>query len=82
MAIAKKPKPAPASDAAAEAFISGKGAPTPPPPAAEPAGRKPAMIRFDPVLLERVDKAAKRSGISRSAWVQYQLNKALEDMGL
>ncbi|PWC63998.1 hypothetical protein TSH7_09985 [Azospirillum sp. TSH7] len=81
MAIAKKPKPAPASDAAAEAFISGKDTPAPA-PEPEPTGRKQVMIRFDPVLLERVDKAAKRSGISRSSWVQYQLNKALEDMGL
>ena len=37
------------------------------------------MIRFDAELLARVDKAARRRGISRSAWVAFTLSKALDD---
>ena len=36
------------------------------------------MIRFDRDLLDRVDAAAKRRGISRSAWVQYTISRALD----
>jgi hypothetical protein len=43
------------------------------------AKRTPAMIRFDTALLARVDKAAKRRGVSRSAWVAFTLSKALDD---
>jgi hypothetical protein len=85
MAIAKIPqrKPGvPTAEAAAAKFIGGAG--TKPPLALEDdntPGRKPVMIRFDPVLLARVDKAAKRSGISRSAWVQYTLSQSLREEG-
>ena len=80
MAIAKKPNRTTANtqtgdpEKAAEAFIAGAGA------APEPAvGHKtPVMIRFDRELLDRVDAAAKRRGISRSAWVQYTLSRALD----
>jgi hypothetical protein len=41
--------------------------------------RTPAMIRFDTALLARVDKAAKRRGVSRSAWVAFTLSKALDE---
>lgn len=37
------------------------------------------MVRFDPQLLMAVDAAAKRRGISRSAWIQYTLSQALEE---
>ena len=37
------------------------------------------MIRFDAGLLARVDRAAKRRGVSRSAWVAFTLSKALDD---
>ena len=37
------------------------------------------MVRFDPQLLMAVDSAAKRRGISRSAWIQYTLSQALEE---
>jgi predicted HicB family RNase H-like nuclease len=36
------------------------------------------MIRFDRELLGRVDVAAKRRGISRNAWVQYTISRALD----
>ena len=41
--------------------------------------RVAAMIRFDAALLARVDRAAKRCGVSRSAWVAFTLSKALDD---
>ena len=92
MAIARKPvsKPAAPDDAQAEQFIAGAGQGAPPaPPAApsplppadpdQPRGRVPTMVRFDPQLLIAVDAAAKRRGISRSAWIQYTLSQALEE---
>ena len=80
MAIAKKPHHSttntqPADpEKAAEAFIAGAGG------ASEQADSRkaPVMIRFDRDLLERVDAAAKRRGISRSAWVQYTVSRALD----
>src|SRR5271165_5897770 len=42
------------------------------------AKRTSAMIRFDAALLARVDQAAKRRGVSRSAWVAFTLSKALD----
>lgn len=90
MAIVRKPgsnaQPKP-TDAKAEAFIAGAANPQPVAtpttselvPAADDTKRKPAMIRFDPTLLARVDRAAKRRGISRSAWIQYTLSCALDN---
>ncbi|MBE7159362.1 MAG: hypothetical protein INR62_13185 [Rhodospirillales bacterium] len=85
MAIARKPgsKPVLVQEEAAERFIASAGAAPAPAasaalPATEEAGRKPVMIRFDPDLLARVDRAAKRRGISRSAWVQFVLSHALD----
>ncbi len=77
MAIAARPiKNLPANDAA-EKFIAAAGPTT----RADtvPEGRKPTMVRFDAVLLARVDAAAKRRGISRSAWIQYTCSQALEE---
>ncbi len=92
MAVARRPgaRPAQDPDAAAERFISGAAAPVAPPPEKEPptapvegdGPRKPATIRFDPELLGRVDRVANRRGISRSAWVQYTLSKALDEEGI
>jgi hypothetical protein len=36
------------------------------------------MMRFDPAVLKRVDEAAKRRGISRSAWIQFTVSRALD----
>ena len=86
MAIARKPgsKPARNADTVAERFISAAGTPqadtlAPAPEANSEGRRKPAMIRFAPDLLARVDRAARRRGVSRSAWVQYTLSKALDE---
>jgi hypothetical protein len=35
-------------------------------------------MRFDSALLSRVDAAAKRHGISRTAWLHVAASKALE----
>jgi predicted HicB family RNase H-like nuclease len=83
MAIARRPNgnrppaPAAAQERAAEAFIQGaaKSAAAEP----EPGGRKtPIMLRFDATLLRRVDSAAKRRGISRSAWIAFKVSEALD----
>ena len=84
MAIARnpnsKPKP-PVTDDAADAFIAGAAKPTAPAitEAAEDGPRKsPVMLRFDRALLAKVDAAAKRRGISRSAWIQFTVSRALD----
>ncbi len=80
MAIAKKPKGdqkasnKPNTEQAAEAFISGTKEEE-----AKPSTKKiPIMMRFDPFVLEKVDTAAKRRGISRSAWIQFVVSRALD----
>jgi predicted HicB family RNase H-like nuclease len=78
MAIAQLPKrklaPNKEEEAAAAKFIEGAAA------ASQPtAKRTPTMIRFDAGLLARVDMAAKRRGVSRSAWVAFTLSKALDE---
>ncbi|KKC25717.1 hypothetical protein [Sphingomonas sp. SRS2] len=84
MAIARKPnsKPKPpADDDAADAFIAGAAKPATPAieAAAEDGPRKsPVMLRFDRVLLAKVDAAARRRGISRSAWIQFTVSRALD----
>ena len=79
MAIARKPNSKPLIDADAEKFIAGAGALTKAAPAAEAKGRIATMVRFDAALLRKVDAAAKRRGVSRSAWIQYTLSEALEE---
>jgi hypothetical protein len=88
MAIARKPnsKPKPPMDeAAADAFIAGAAKPRPLRSAeADEAGqgaeprKSPVMLRFDRALLAKVDAAAKRRGISRSAWIQFTVSRALD----
>lgn len=83
MTIARKPtvkQPTttpPVDEKAAEAFISGAGKKQMQ-PETEEAGKKPAMIRFDPDLLKKIDAAAKRRGVSRSAWIQFVCSRELE----
>lgn len=78
MAIAKKPDRHPSKKTEQEAnrFIEGAGK--------EPnkrALRHPTTLRFDPELLARIDQAARRRGIPRSAWINYILSKALDEEG-
>ena len=86
MAIARRPNssrpaaPTADRDKAAEVFIqaaSGGGVSADGLPA--DGGRKtPIMLRFDAGLLRRVDTAAKRRGISRSAWIAFKISEALD----
>ena len=81
MTIAKKPRSSrsaaenPDQEHAAEAFIAGANPQT----EAQGEGKKiPIMVRFDPALLQRVNEAAKHRGVSRSAWIQFTLSRALD----
>ena len=68
------------TDKRADAFISGAGLPrSPAPTPAEAEGSKVVVnMRFDAALLQRIDAAAKRLGISRTAWLHVAASKALE----
>lgn len=83
MAIVRRPNSkAPGSgdmnpEKAAEAFIQGAGAAAPG-PAADSTRKTPIMLRFDAGLLRRADTAAKRRGISRSAWIAFKVSEALD----
>lgn len=88
MAVTKMPvrKPTPNQESAAAKFIEGASAKVGTIPtavadtAAVPGSRRtPAMIRFDAALLARVDRAARRRGVNRSAWVSFVLSRALDD---
>jgi hypothetical protein len=82
MAITKKPKRhqietmPPQQEQAAEAFIQGAGQLSP--TEREDTRKVPVMMRFDREVLTRVDAAAKRRGISRSAWIQFTVSRALD----
>src|SRR3546814_19863306 len=87
MAIARKPNSKPKSpmdEAAADAFIAGAAKPKAEPIAteADEAGqgaeprKSPVMLRFARALLAKVDAAAKRRGISRSARIQFTASRA------
>ena len=89
MAIARKPNsnrsalPNRDAEQAASAFIQGAGktdAGTTPSPAVD-ARKTPIMLRFNGELLRRVDTAAKRRGISRSAWIAFKVSEALDAEG-
>ena len=71
MAIARKPF-SNTTDAAAERFIAGAGK------QADEGNMVPTMIRMERELRDRIDAAAKASGLGRSAWIRFQCIKALE----
>jgi hypothetical protein len=80
MAIAKRPhhippvEMTPDQERAAAAFIAGADPQAPP----RRTTKVPILVRFDRDLLRRVDQAARRRGVSRSGWIQYQVSRALE----
>jgi len=65
-------KPNASEDRKADAFISGGALADP------DAGRTTVNIRFDAALLKRIDEAARRQGISRTAWLHVAASKALD----
>ena len=79
MAIAKNPKRnnSAATEKDAEAFISGVGQQA---TEERDENKKPIMIRIDPAMLERIDRAARRLGISRSAFIVSSTAERLERM--
>ena len=79
MAIAKNPKrnPSAKTERDAEAFISGVGQQA---VEEQSENKKPVMVRIDPNMIERIDRAAKRLGISRSAFIVSSAAERLERM--
>ena len=71
-------KPA-SSERKAEKFISGAGGlPRAPAPTETETSKTVVNMRFDTALLQRIDAAARRLGISRTAWLHVAASKALE----
>lgn len=89
MAIARRPNSnrlipsVVGQDKAAEVFIHGAGGRDLPvgEVALDGPRKTPIMLRFDAGLLRRVDMAAKRRGISRSAWIAFKVSEALDAEG-
>jgi hypothetical protein len=71
-------KSSPDRDRQAEAFIA-KAIPTPAAPAPPPEHKAIVNMRFDAGMLGRIDAAARRQGISRTAWLHVAASKALDD---
>lgn len=40
---------------------------------------KPTTMRFEAEFLKRVDRAAKKRGVNRAAWIRFVLSQALEE---
>jgi hypothetical protein len=80
MTIARNPKRnlAVTSENQVQAFISGAGQAA---VEAEPEqNKKPIMIRVAPGMIDRIDRAARRLGISRSAFIVSSAAVRLESM--
>lgn len=75
MAIAKNPKRN-TPEQRAEAFISQAGQS----PAVESANRKPVMLRIPADMLHRIDRAAKRLGLTRSGFLVSSAAERLQRM--
>jgi hypothetical protein len=80
MAIAKNPKRIVKNDSErnAQSFISGAGGKAD--DELPRQNKEPVMIRIDPTLLRRIDHAARRLGISRSAFIVSSAAKQVESM--
>lgn len=68
------------TDRVAEAFISGLTQAEPLVKIEVEQNKKPIMVRVDPDILKRVDRAARRLGISRSAFIVSSVAEKLERM--
>jgi len=69
----KVPHVAKSSESRAAAFIAGASN------SCDPGGKTTVNMRFDAALLARVDGAARRQGISRTAWLHVAAAQALEE---
>ncbi len=77
MSIAKKPtrhRSEVSEKKAAERFIAKAEA-------SRSGGMVATTLRIDSELLARIDAAASRRGVSRSAWIKYTLSRVLEEEG-
>jgi hypothetical protein len=67
---------------AAQAFINGaeKGTDADPPPAGKGgrANKELVSIRLSPAMRARVDEAAEKLGLSRSAWISQAVSRQLD----
>ena len=92
MTIQRKPKsntPKTAeTDEAVARFIAGTtqsslSAVEPDTTAQAPKAKKktPVTMKFDPELLARIDRAASKAGVSRTAWLSMKASAALEGEG-
>jgi hypothetical protein len=79
MAIVKNPTRirSASTEHKAEAFISGAQQSS---DGDHAPNKKPTMIRIDPDLLKRIDRGARRLGISRSAFIVSSAAEKLERM--
>jgi hypothetical protein len=80
MAIAKKPVAAsvPTPEQRAQTFIAGAHR-------QENADNKKPLattLRFSAEFLKRIDQAAKRRNITRSAWIKSTLSQVLDEAGI
>ncbi len=80
MAIVQKPK---AKQSAiprdkAEAFIAGTGGKQQDDISPEQS-KIVTTLRFDPTLLQQIDQAAKKRGVSRTAWIMMAASRAVEE---
>jgi hypothetical protein len=66
------------TDRKAKAFIAGGALKATPAAPDDIAGKAVVNMRFDGQLLARVDAAAKRQGISRTAWLHVATSRALD----
>lgn len=85
MAIAKKPNrdhnenSEQSVDKAAEEFITEAGMTGKVEKTKHKRAKKVTVVmRFDPAILEKVDAAAERRGISRSAWFAFTVSRVIE----
>ena len=86
MAVTKRPKPslsrvpsAEEQERKIEAFIAGTEPTAKAHLEPEPdAKRARVMMRFDPALLQQIDAAARRRGVSRTAWLHMVASRALD----
>jgi len=76
MAIAENPKRNTLKEAKADSFIAGAAKPT----GDQEQNRKPIMIRVQPEMLERIDRAAKRLGLTRTGFIISSTAEKLERM--
>jgi hypothetical protein len=79
MAIAKNPKRRSGklnADRAAEQFISAAGEHS---SSEEREKLVQTPIRFSPILLRRIDAAARRRGLGRSSWIRYAASRVLDE---